>query len=33
MMMMCCLVMLLFTDTHVHSVEILDEMENCGAVG
>ena len=32
-MLMCCLVMLLFTDTHVHYVEILDEMENCDAGG
>ena len=32
-MMMCCLVMLLSTDIHVWSVEILDEMENCVAGG
>ena len=32
-MMTSCLVMLLFEDTHVQSVDILDEMENCGAGG
>jgi hypothetical protein len=33
MTMMCCLVVLLFAETYVQSVEILEEMENCGAGG
>jgi hypothetical protein len=32
-LMMCCLVTLLCTDTRVQSVDILGEMENCGTDG
>jgi len=32
-MMISCLVMLLIKDTHVQSVENMDEMKNCGAGG
>jgi hypothetical protein len=32
-LMMCCLAMLLCMDTHFWSLDIFDEMENCGAGG
>jgi len=32
-MMISCLVMLLFTDTNIQCVDIVDEMESCGAGG